>query len=175
MIPEVTSTPTFRFVPPLALPDTARSEAAQVRPEDTRARGEPGLLARLVLSGRLGRGGITVTWLMVSSVPNQQDEVSVGAKTLYRAEALAMVSLELKLSAAATKPWVPGEAWLLDARGRVVGRFPVWMEVARLGPGEKRTVAIEMELVPGAAPGALRLELREQDGGRTVNAGGLEP
>jgi hypothetical protein len=148
-------------------------EPGTARPEATRIE-EPGLLARLVLSGRLGRGGVTVSWWNDSHAPTPEDEVSVDERTLYLAETLAVVSMTLELSPAAAKPWGPGEAWLLDVRGSVVGRFPLWMEGTRLGPGEKRTVAFEVERVPGASPKELRLELRERDGGRTVQAGDLE-
>lgn len=196
-IPEVTSAParqepaatgsapSFRFIPPLdpaafgqrsgeTGTPTVTPEPEGARLEAPWVRFEPGLLARLVLSGRLDRG-VTVTWSLNDNAPSQQGEVFVGDKTLYRAGTLAVVTLALRLSPAATRPWVPGEAWLLDAQGGVVGRFPVWMERTRLGPGEQRTVAIEVEFVPGATPGALRLELREQDGGRTVHAGDLKP
>jgi uncharacterized protein (TIGR02268 family) len=158
VIPEVTS-------PPAAL---------QAQPEDTRAPYEPGLFAKLVLSGRLGRSGVTLRRLLDTGEIAKGDEVSVEARIIHRAEALAVVTVELTLSAAATTPWVPGEAWLLDAQGRVVDRLPVWMDGAQLGPGELRTVAVEVELAPGAAPRVLRLELREKDGGRTVRAGELE-
>ncbi|MFY0528699.1 hypothetical protein ACN28I_37885 [Archangium gephyra] len=80
-IPEVTSPPaarghatsgappTFRFVPPLdptvlgqrsGEPGTltVTPEPGTAHPEATRTE-EPGLFARLVLSGRLGRGGVT--------------------------------------------------------------------------------------------------------------------
>ncbi|HYO60233.1 DUF2381 family protein [Archangium sp.] len=149
-------------------------EAPQARPEDTRAPYEPGLLAKLVLSGRMGRGGVTFKRLLNDGKTIKGDEVSIVETTVHRAAALAAVAVKLKLSPAATKPWVPGEAWLLDAQGGVVGRFPVWMDEARLAPGEERTVALEVELAPGAAPSALRLELREKDGGRTVRVGDLE-
>ncbi|MFY0571168.1 DUF2381 family protein [Archangium lansingense] len=197
-IPEVTSAPShqepattgsappFRFIPPLdpaAFGQRSGETGTPIvtpgpggaRPEDSRARFEPGLLARLVLSGRLDWSGVTVTWLLEDSAPSQQGEVFAERKTLYRARTLAVVTLALRLSPAATRPWAPGEAWLLDAQGGVVGRFPVWMEGTRLGPGETRTVAIEVELVPRVEPGTLRLELREQDGGRTVHAGDLKP
>ncbi|AKJ07236.1 uncharacterized protein DUF2381 [Archangium gephyra] len=188
---------TFRFVPPLdpaALgqrggetnsltvtpePGTARPEATHteeppVRPEDSRAHEEPGLLVRLVLSGQLRQGGVTVAWWKGTREPIAEAQLFVEERTLYLAETLAVVAMTLELSPAATKPWAPGEAWLLDARGDVVGRFPVWMEGTRLGPGEKRTVAFEVERVPGTAPQKLRLELRERDGGHTVQAGDLK-
>lgn len=189
--------PTFRFVPPLdpaalgqrggetgpltvtpepgtARPEAARTETLPVRPEDSRARDEPGLLARLVLSGRLRQGGVTVAWWKAPRAPTPETQLFVEERTLYLAETLAVVAMTLELSLAATKPWAPGEAWLLDARGGVVGRFPVWMEGTRLGPGEKRTVAFEVARVPGTEPRELRLELRERDGGPTVQAGDLE-
>lgn len=189
--------PTFRFIPPLdpavlgqrgretgaptvtpeprtARPEAMRTEEPTARSEDSRVREEPGLFARLVLSGRLRQGGVTVTWWKSTRAPTPEDEVSVEHRTLYLAETLAVVAMTLKLSPAAAKPWGPDEAWLLDARGGVVGRFPVWMEGTRLGPGEQRTVAFEVERVPDASPKELRLELRERDGGRTVHAGDLE-
>ncbi|MFY0528696.1 DUF2381 family protein [Archangium gephyra] len=196
VIPEVTSPPaarglptpgappTFRFIPPLGPAvleqhsgepgtPTVTPEPGLAQPEATRTE-EPGLFARLVLSGRLGRGGVTVTWWNDSHAPTPEDEVSIGKRTLYLAETLAVVSMTLELSPAATKPWGPGEAWLLDARGGVVGRFPVWMEGIQLVPGERRTVAFEVERVSGTEPQTLRLELRERNGGHTVQAGDLE-
>jgi hypothetical protein len=188
---------TFRFVPPLdpaafaqrggetgtltvtpdpgpARPEATHPDAPPARPEDSRAREEPGLLARLVLSGQLRRRGVTVSWWKDSHAPTPEDQVSVEERTLYLAKTLAVVAMTLKLSPAVTKPWAPGEAWLLDVRGGVVGRFPLWMEGTQLGPGEQRTVAFEVERVPGTEPQAFRLELRERDGGHTVQAGDLE-
>jgi uncharacterized protein DUF2381 len=146
------------------------------RPEDSRAHEEPGLLARLVLSGQLRRRGVTVAWWKDKDAraPLPEAQILVEEKTLYLATTLAVVAMTLELSPLATKPWVPGEAWLLDARGGVVGRFPVWMEGIQLGPGERRTVAFEVERIPGMEPQALRLELRERNGGPTVRAGDLE-
>ncbi|MFE8602221.1 DUF2381 family protein [Archangium violaceum] len=184
----------FRFIPPLdpaalsrrngepgpptvtAGPGSARPEAMNtgsppLRPEDAHAREEPGLFARLVLSGQLRRGGITVAWWKGPRASTPEDLIFIDERTLYLAETLAVVAMTLKMSPAATAPWVPGEAWLLDAHGGVVGRFPVWMEGTQLGPGERRTVVFEVERVPGAPPQTLRLELRERNGGTTVRAG----
>ncbi|HYO64929.1 MAG TPA: DUF2381 family protein [Archangium sp.] len=189
--------PTFRFVPPLdpaALgqyggetgtptvtpgPGTARPEAIPtetppVRSEDARAHEEPGLFARLVLSGQLRRADVTVRWWKDPRAPTPGAQLVVEEKTLYLSMKLAVVAMTLELSPLATRPWVPGEAWLLDARGGVVGRFPVWMEGSQLDPGERRTVAFEVERVPGAKPRELRLELRERNDGPTVQAGEVE-
>ncbi|HEX5750737.1 MAG TPA: DUF2381 family protein [Archangium sp.] len=199
VIPEVTSpaAPTFRFIPPLdpaalaqrsgepvpppvtaepgsARPEAMRIEVPQVHPEDAHVREEPGLLARLVLSGQLLRGGVTVARWTAPSAPIPEAPLFVKERTLYLARTLAVVAMTLELSPAATRPWVPGEAWLLDARGGVVGRFPVWMEGRQLGPGESRPMVIEVERVPGTQPRVLRLELRERDGGPTVQAGELK-
>jgi hypothetical protein len=151
-----------------------RIEMPPVRPEDPHVREEPGLLARLVLSGQLLRGGVTVAWWKTPDEPTPEAQLFVKEGTLYLAKTLAVVAMTLELSPVATKPWVPGEAWLLDARGGVVGRFPLWMEGRQLGPGEERTVAFEVERVPGTEPRKFRLELRERNGGPIVQAGELK-
>ncbi|WNG60943.1 DUF2381 family protein [Archangium gephyra] len=102
-----------------------------------------------------------------------EDPIFIKERALYLTKTLAVVAMTLKLSPAATTPWVPGEAWLLDAHGGVVGRFPVWMEGRQLGPGEERTVVFEVERVSSASTQPLQLELRERNGGPTVRAGGL--
>ncbi len=144
-----------------------------LRPEGSRAHEQPGLLAKLVLSGQLSRSGVTVAWWRAPDEQTPEAQLFAYERTLYLTETLTVVAMTLALSPAATKPWVPGEAWLLDARGGVVGRFPLWMEGRQLDPGEKHTVAFEVERVPGAQPQTLRLELRERDGGPTVQAGSL--
>jgi hypothetical protein len=159
----------LRVVRPSPLP----SEPPPVPPEDTRARYEPGLFARLVLSERLGMGGVTSTRLLDTEGTTGSHEVSVKDRRIYRAKTLSVVTMRLKLSAESTLPWVPGEAWLLDAKGQVMGRLPVWMDGTRLDPGEERTVALEVEPAPDWPLGPLRLELREKDGERPVPAGNL--
>ena len=145
-----------------------RASPPQVRAETPRARYTPGLFARLVLSGRLGKSGVTRTRVQETFGVKVVGDVAIRTSHLYRSETLAVVVLRLKLSAGSLQPWVPGEAWLLDMEGQVVGRFPVWMDGTRLDPGQELDVAVEVELVPGVPPRLLRLELREKNGERTV-------
>lgn len=140
----------------------------QVRSETPRARYTPGLFARLVLSGRLGKRGVTRTRMQGALDANDVGDVATSTRHIYRSDTLAVVALRLELSAASPQPWVPDEAWLLDMAGQVVGRFPVWMDGARLDPGQERDVAVEVELGPGVHPRRFQLELREKNGGRTV-------
>ncbi|QRN96523.1 DUF2381 family protein [Archangium violaceum] len=135
---------------------------------------ETGLFARLVLSGRLGWSGVTLSRPMDAKGMTEGGELIAWDQLIHRAETLAVVSAALKLSAASTRPWVPTEAWLLDTKGERVGRFPVWMGVPMLYPGGRCIVVVEVELVPGASPRTLRLELREKDGGRVVAIGEME-
>jgi hypothetical protein len=144
-------------------------------PGEPRAPYEAGLLARLVLSGRLGKQGVTFSNLQGTFTENTVGEVDAKDRCVYRSGPLTVVAMRLVLSAASPRPWVPDEAWLLDAEGHAVGRFPVWMDGTRLDPGQERHAAVELELTPGAHPGRLRLELREKDGGRTVRLGELKP
>lgn len=142
-------------------------------PSEPRASYEAGLLARLVLSGRLGKKGITFSLMQGTFTASTVGELDAKERSVYRSDTLTVVAMRLVLSAASPRPWVPDEAWLLDAEGHAVGRFPVWMDGTRLDPGQERHAAVEMELSPGAQ--ALWLELREKDGGRTVRLGGLKP
>lgn len=144
-------------------------------PAEPRASYEAGLLARLVLSGRLGKKGITFSRMQGTFTGSTVGEVEAEERYVYRSDTLTVVAVRLVLSAASPWPWVPDEAWLLDAAGHAVGRFPVWMDGTRLDPGQERHAAVEMELSPGAHASDLRLELREKDGGRTVHLGGLKP
>ncbi len=144
----------------------------QARLDIMRARCEAGAFARLVLSGRIGEQGVTTEFLMVSPVGA---ELSATHARVYRAEGLTVVEVKLELSGAATtKPWLPGEALLLDAKGEVVARPGVWLDGTRLAPGDKRTLALELDPLPGGAPRPLLLEIREKEGARTVRVQGLE-
>jgi uncharacterized protein (TIGR02268 family) len=140
----------------------------QVRPETPRARYTSGLFARLVLSGRLGKSGVTRVRMQGDFQSPQVGDIVAKDRRLYRSDTLAVLVIKLRLSTASPQPWVPSEAWLLDMDGHVVGRSPVWMDGTRLDPGQESDVAVEVELVPGVSPRLLRLELREKDGGRTV-------
>ncbi len=137
------------------------------------ARYEAGLFAWLVLSGRLGTSGVTVSRPIGVDEMTQGDEFITWGHCIHRAKTLTVVSASLKLSAASTRPWLPVEAWLLDEKGQKVGPFPVWMDVPVLYPGGKGAVAVEVDLVPGIPPRTFRLELREKDGGRVVPLGDL--
>jgi hypothetical protein len=138
------------------------------------ARYEAGLFAQLVLSGRLGRSDVTVSRLTDTDKMRQGDELVAWGQHIHRAKTLAVVSASLKLSTESTRPWLPGEAWLLDEKGQRVGPFPVWMDVPVLYPGGEGTVAVEVDLVTGTPPGTFRIELREKDGGRVVPLGNLK-
>jgi uncharacterized protein (TIGR02268 family) len=150
------------------MPPPGQAPPLQLRPETPRARYTSGLFARLVLSGRLGNGAITFTRMQGALDVTDVGDLKTLTKNLYRSDTLAVVAMRLKLSSA-SPPWVPGEAWLLDMKGHVVGRSPVWMDGTRLDPGQERDAAVEVELVPGVPPRLLRLELREKNGGRTVH------
>jgi uncharacterized protein (TIGR02268 family) len=143
----------------------------QARLDIMRARCEAGAFARLVLSGRIGEEGVTTEFLPVSPVGA---ELSATHARVYRAEGLTVVEVKLALPEAATKPWLPGEALLLDEKGQVVARPGVWLDGTRLAPGDKRTLALELDPLPGGAPRPLLLEIREKEGARTVRVQGLE-
>jgi hypothetical protein len=143
----------------------------QARLDIMRARCEAGAFAHLVLSGRIGEEGVTTDVLPVSPVGM---ELRATHARMYRAEGLMVVKVKLELSAAATKPWLPGEALLLDAKGEVVARPGVWLDGTRLAPGENRHLALELDPLPGGAPRPLLLEIREKEGARTVRVRGLE-
>jgi hypothetical protein len=145
------------------------------RAGDPPARYETGLFARLVLSRRLGKSGVTVSRLIGTNEMTQGDELIAWDHCIHRAKTLTVVSASLKLSAASTRPWLPGEAWLLDEKGQRVGPFTVWMDVPVLYPGGQGTVAVEVDLVPGIPPRTFWLELREKDGGRVTPLGNLTP
>lgn len=138
------------------------------------ARYENGLFARLVLSRRLGTSGVTFSRLMrTTNKLTQGGELVAWDQCIHRAETLTVVSASLKLSAASTRPWLPGEAWLLDEQGQRVGPFTVWMDVPVLYPGGEGTVAVEVDRVPNIPQGTFWLELREMNGGRVTLLGEL--
>jgi hypothetical protein len=112
--------------------------------------------------------GVTRTWMQATFGVKVVGDVAIRPSHIYRSDTLAVVALRLKLSAGSLQPWVPGEAWLLDMEGQVVGRFPVWMDGTRLDPGQERDVAVEVEFVPDVPPRLLRLELHEKNGERTL-------
>ena len=143
----------------------------QARLDIMRARCEAGAFARLVLSGRIGEQGVTTEFLMVSPVGL---EPRAAHARLYRAEGLTVVEVKLDLSGAATKPWLPGEALLLDAKGEVVARPGVWLDGTRLAPGDIRTLVLELDPLPAGARRPLLLEIREKEGARTIRVQGLE-
>jgi len=143
----------------------------QARLDIMRVRCEAGAFARLVLSGRIGEKGVTTEKL---PVPPTENELRAVHARVHRAEGLTGVEVQLVLSGAATKPWLPGEALLLDEKGEVVARPGVWLDGTRLAPGEKRTLALELDPLPGGAPRPLLMEIREKEGARTVRVQGLE-
>ncbi|PTL83963.1 DUF2381 family protein [Vitiosangium sp. GDMCC 1.1324] len=127
------------------------------------ARCEAGSFVKLALSGELQDG---VTWERLELV-RSWSEVQVRWQDVYRSRAHVVVAVELKLPPEA-RPWTPGEAWLRDATGHVVRRLPVWMDGARLQPGEVRSLAVELERPSKETDQRWSLEFRERNGERGV-------
>jgi uncharacterized protein (TIGR02268 family) len=145
-------------------------QALEAELESVRARCEAGGFVKLALSGEL-RGG--VTWEQLEAA-RTSSEVNVIGPEVYRSRAHTVVTLELELPPGA-RPWTPGEAWLRDAAGHVVRRLPIWMDGARLQPGEGRFLAVELELPSKETDQRWSLELHERDGERGVSLRPFNP
>jgi uncharacterized protein (TIGR02268 family) len=143
------------------------NEALQARLEAVLARCETGGLAKVVLSGALDRDGVTVTQLTGVFIWNGLAGVPSFQPTAYRSWKLFVATVPLQLPTG-EPTWVPGEARLLDAMGRMVRRMSVWMDVARLEPGESGVIAVEVERRSSDAGKRFSLEVRERGGGRGV-------
>lgn len=147
-----------------------RSVAAlESRLEEVLARCEAGSFVKLALSGELLMG---VTRQRMD-IPTSLSEVRLVEQEVYRTHARTVVVATLQLSSEA-RPWLPGEARLLDAAGREMRRLPVWMDGTRLQPGEERALAVELER-PAQDTDPHRMELRERDGERGVSLLPFEP
>jgi uncharacterized protein (TIGR02268 family) len=134
------------------------------------ARCEAGNFVKLALSGTL-QGG--VTWERLE-VAHSWSEVKLVRQELYRTRTHAVVAVELELPPTA-RPWTPGEARLRDATGRELQQLPVWMDGARLQPGETRALAVELERPSEKTDQRWRLDLRERDGERGVSLTPFKP
>ncbi len=145
-------------------------QALEAELEAVLARCEAGGFVKLALSGEL-RGGVTWEQLELAHVSSG---VNVVGQEVHRSRAHAVVTLELKLPSGA-RPWTPGEAWLRDAAGHVVRRLPVWMDGARLQPGEGRSLAVELERPSKETDQRWSLEFRERDGERGVSLRPFNP
>jgi uncharacterized protein (TIGR02268 family) len=145
-------------------------QALEAQLEAVLARCEAGNFVKLALSGEL-RGGVTWESLELAQTSSG---VTVVEQEVYRSRAHAVVTLKLKLSPGAL-PWTPGEAWLRDAAGRVVRRLPIWMDGARLQPGEAHSLAVELERPSKETDQRWSLELREKDGERGVSLHPFNP
>jgi uncharacterized protein (TIGR02268 family) len=145
--------------------------ALESRLEEVLARCEAGSFVKLALSGELMQEG--VTWERLELVPSRS-EVTVSTQDVYRTRAHTVVVAGLTLPPG-VRPWAPGEASLLDAKGRVVRRLPVWMDGTRLRPGEKRSLAVEVERPSEDTDQRWGLELRERDGERGVSLTPFNP
>ncbi|MFY0528904.1 DUF2381 family protein [Archangium gephyra] len=149
-----------------------RSVAAlESRLEEVLARCEAGSFVKLALSGELRMG---VTWQHLEAAASSRSEVRLAEQDVYRTRARTVVVATLRLSPEA-RPWLPGEARLLDAAGREVRRLPVWMDGTRLQPGEVRALAVELERPAEHTDPLWNLELRERDGERGVSLLPFEP
>jgi uncharacterized protein (TIGR02268 family) len=131
--------------------------------ETVRARCEAGSLLQVALSGMV-EGGMTEGWLFVE---RGSSELLADRARFHRTRTHAVVTAWLKLPEGARR-WIPGEVRVLDASNRVLLRLPLWLEGGALEPGEERPVGVQFEWPLEAAPGPLRLELREKHGERHV-------
>jgi uncharacterized protein (TIGR02268 family) len=145
-------------------------QALEAELESVLARCEAGGFVKLALSGEL-RGG--VTWEQLEAA-RASSEMKVSKQEVHRSRAHAVVTVELELLPGA-RPWTPGEAWLRDAAGHVVRRLPIWMDGARLQPGEGRSLAVELERPSKETDQGWSLEFRERDGERGVSLRPFNP
>jgi uncharacterized protein (TIGR02268 family) len=145
-------------------------QALEAELEAVLARCEAGGFVKLALSGQL-RGGVTWDSLELATASSG---MKVVRQEVHRSLAHAVVTLELRLDPGA-RPWTPGEAWLRDAAGHVVRRLPIWMDGARLQPGEGRCLAVELERPSNETDQRWSLEFRERDGERGVSLRPFNP
>ena len=149
------------------------AEALQSRLEAVLARCETGGLAKVALSGAVDWSGVTVKSLKGQHLLSGLEQSSTPASRSYRSSKLFVATVSLHLPAGAL-PWTPGEAQVLDATGQVVRRVSVWMDVARLEPGQSGVLAVELERRPEDEGKRFSLEVRERDGARGVLIQDLE-
>lgn len=149
------------------------NEALQARMQAVLARCEAGGLAQAVLSGAVGKDGVTVEQLEGRGRWKGVKDVSWLRSKAYRSWKRLVATMLLHLPAG-DPPWIPGEALLLDATGKVVQRSPVWLDAGRLNAGESGVIAVEFERHPEGKGHRFSLEVREKDGERGVVIEGVE-
>jgi uncharacterized protein (TIGR02268 family) len=140
-----------------------RSDRTEGEPEAPSRRREDGLFSRFVLSGAMGKQG-------VSAAAFNGTVVGTGVVARepwdYRAVHGRVLSVLVRNPVGA-KPWSAWEAVPLATAGAVLaegGRWKLFME-APIEPGGSGLVVLEEV---GASSAPVRLEVREKDGSRSV-------
>lgn len=125
-------------------------------------------LGGAVLTGAITRKGVAVDYLREPSV--RLGIIAEGTHVLYRAESTRALATSLRNPVGAA-PWTPGFARITprgpDADGLPARELPLLMQVRQLAPGERATVVVEWNTLPGLPPGThFTLELLDVKGER---------
>ncbi len=148
-------------------------EALQAQLAAERARCAAGVLSGLILSGVLGKEGVTSTVLKRQPTAEGVVVYPGNPARLYRAGRRWAVAVTLSNPEGAA-PWVPGEARLhwLGENGQPVGetsRLPVHLTTPQLAPGESGWMVVEWDVPEEGTPGVVSLELTDHEGRRSVH------
>ncbi|ATB29191.1 DUF2381 family protein [Melittangium boletus] len=148
--------------------DVVRSHRSPEVLEAALAQCEAGGPASLVLSGRLGVGGVGARRIQI--VEGVQAGLQLQKGTGFRADSWAMVSVRVH-NLPGQQPWTAGEARLTRADGTPVKVLSVRMDRARLAAGETGWVVVETEPPSWARDEVFRVELGEKGGERRLVIG----
>jgi len=140
-----------------------RSDRAEGEPEVSAPRREQGLFSRFVLSGVMGKKGVSAAAFKGTAVGTG---VVARESWDYRAVDGRVLSVLVRNPVGA-KPWIASEAVPLAPAGAVLAageRWNVFME-APIEPGGSGLVVLEHV---GTSSAPVRLEVREKNGSRSV-------
>jgi uncharacterized protein (TIGR02268 family) len=145
--------------------------AAQAQLATLQARCGEGGPESAVLAGWLTED-ISVMPLDIRVPPGDASGLRVGESRAYRTRKWALVAIKLTNRAGA-RPWPLGEARLTSAHGPPVKVHSVRLDRPHLAPGEEGLLLVLTEAPWWVLGEELRLELKDDEGGRPLLLGGL--
>jgi uncharacterized protein (TIGR02268 family) len=146
-----------------------RARCAAMEVELATLREGAALLTPLVMAGTLGREGIRVVELNLTTL-TPPPGLTARHPRLYIATGRLAVEVELTLAEDA-RPWTPGTATLHDRVNRaapIFARSVRWLEAPGLVPGGKARLLVEFEVSTADPNGSFDLKVPEQKGERVL-------
>jgi uncharacterized protein (TIGR02268 family) len=124
-------------------------------------------------SGMLDGRGVLARRIDAPAPAKNETGLRVIRGLSFRATKWTLVDVEVR-NLPGQAPWTPLKAWLVGPGGLTAKGVSVWMEKARLAPGEAGRVLVQTEAPFWKAGTELRLEILDSDGGRQLSIPGVK-